>query len=73
MLQTPSYNKMQWRIHATNQSSPTSIKAQQNTLAAQLQGYEEINPSYFKWTWRVWSMTEYTTLSSSGTQRKKLA
>lgn len=48
MLQTPPRNKMQCRIHATNQSSSTSTKAQQNTLAAQLQGYEEMNPNYFK-------------------------
>lgn len=71
MLQTPPHNKKQCRIHATNQSSSTSTKAQQNTLVAQLQGYEEMNLNYFKWIWKVWSMTECATLSSSGTERKK--
>ena len=59
MLQTRPHNNKQWRIQATNQSSSTSTKAQQNTSAAQPQHYEEMNPNYFKWASKVWSMTMY--------------
>lgn len=72
MLQTPHRNKKQCRIHATVNLS-ISAKAQQNTSTAQHQGYEEMNPNYFKWTQKVWSIAECITLSSFSIERKKLA